>query len=172
VASPFAVFRRNQKILLATVGIAAMVAFVFLDPVMRYFSGPVQQANPVVVETNYGNLTRDQLDNLEFSRELVNQFLQRVSQQVIVSQVGQGNVDPRLVDNLVEQHFRFHSQQLMQRSEPGREAAAVETLVLAERAKQAGMVISDQAINDFLKQLTADSVSSEELQNIIHGLQP
>ena len=37
MASPFTVFRRNQKILLAASTVMAMFAFVLGDPMMKYF---------------------------------------------------------------------------------------------------------------------------------------
>ena len=52
MASPFRVFRKHQKVLIATLGILAMVAFVFLVPLMsllgggRGSGGPV---NPVII---------------------------------------------------------------------------------------------------------------------------
>ncbi|MEX0677218.1 MAG: hypothetical protein WD063_09095 [Pirellulales bacterium] len=172
MASPFAVFRRNQKILLATVGIGAMVAFVFLPPLTQYMGGSAKQANPVVVETDYGSFTQSELDNLEFSRDVVDRFLQRVTTKVIANQVGQGNLDARLYQTLAERHYMIWRQQLMARSQQGPEKAAIETLVLSRRAEQMGMVISDQAINDLLKQITDNSVTPAELQEIIRGLQP
>jgi hypothetical protein len=172
VASPFTVFRRNQKVLLAIVGIGAMVAFVFLDPLMRYIGAPRQEQNPVVVETNFGNLTRSELENLKYSRELVDRFLRQVAMQVIAAQIGQGTYDPRWMDSLAERQYQFWHQRLLGRSQGDTEQAAVETMVLARQAEQMGMVISDQAINDLLEQMTADSINSADLEKIIAGLQP
>jgi hypothetical protein len=172
VASPFTVFRRNQKIMLAVVGIGAMVAFVFLTPLMSYMSGSAAPANPVVVETNYGNLTVNELESLKYSRELVDRFLRQVTAQFVSNQAARGNLDPRLLDSLVDRQYSYWRQQLMSRSSQGPEQAAVETLVLSKRAEQLGMVISQQAINDKIKEITADSVSSAELQDVIRSLQP
>ncbi len=174
MASPFAVFRRNQKIMLAVVGIGAMVAFVFLGPLMQYMGSakPGVSKNPVVVETKYGNLTQSELESLRFQREIVDRFLQLATQQAIVRQVGQTNLDSRWLSSLVEQRYRMWRQELMGRSSQGPEGAAVETMILAERARQMGLVVTDQSINDLIKQVTADSVSAEELQQIVRKLQP
>jgi hypothetical protein len=174
VASPFAVFRRNQKIMLAVVGVAAMVAFVVFDPLMRYVGGSSRgkAENPVVVETRFGDLRASELQALRYQRTLVEQFLMRVTQQAVLKQFGQANIDSRWLTGAVQQQFAMWHGQIMQRSATGPEEAAVETMVLAERAKQMGLVISDQSINDMIKQLSANSLSAEELQQIIHTLQP
>ena len=89
MASPFAVFRRNQKVLLAIVAISAMVAFVFLDPLMKYI-GPSQKVeNPVVVETKYGALTHSQLDQLLQQRQIVERFLRMATSQTVLAQIAE-----------------------------------------------------------------------------------
>jgi hypothetical protein len=171
VASPFAVFRRNQKILLAVLGIGAMIAFVFLDPLMKYVGRSGKQENPVVVETKYGALKESDLANMRASRELLEAFLQRVSSETISAQVRDGVLDPRLAETAYQRWYLNWQQTLMGRSTPSPEESAVETLVLSKKAQQLGIVVSDRAINDFLKQVSGDSLTSDSLQQIIDGLQ-
>ncbi|HEX3726035.1 MAG TPA: hypothetical protein VHV08_07315 [Pirellulales bacterium] len=171
MASPFAVFRRNQKILLAIVGIGAMVAFVFLDPVMKYIGSSRTPENPVVVETKYGGLKESDLLAMRQSRELVDIFLQRVAAETINTQVKNGVLDPRMFDRAVQQwHGTWHDY-LMGRSTEAPEEAAVETYVLSRRAQQAGVIVNDRAVNEFLKQVSNDSLSRENLQEIVGSLQ-
>jgi len=158
--------------MLAVVGIAAMIAFVFLGPLMQYMGGGQKVENPVVVETRFGDLTASELDILRYQRDIVDRFLQRVTIERVARQLGQPNIDSRWLTGLVDQQYTGIKRELMQRSQEGPEAAAVETMVLAERARQMGMVISDQAINDLIKQLTADSISATELRDIIRSLSP
>lgn len=170
MASPFTVFRKNQKVLLAIVAITAMVAFVFLDPLMKYVGRTTKVENPVVVETRYGELTHGQLEGLRASRELVDRFLRMATAQTVMAQLEKGLFDPRLRDQAMNQLYGFWHQTLMGRSKAGPEEAAVETLVLSKRAEQLGMVVSDRAINDLLKQITDNSLSSEALQAVIREL--
>lgn len=171
MASPFAVFRRNQRILVAIAGITAMVAFVFLDPLMKYVGRTTKAENPVVVETRYGGLTGSQLDGLRYSRELVARFLQSVTAQTVLVQLEKGMIDPRLRDQAAQQLNTFWYQTLMGRSKLGPEEAAVETMVMAKKAEQLGMVVSDTAINDLIKQITDNSLDSGTLQAVINQLQ-
>jgi hypothetical protein len=172
VASPFAVFRRNQRVLLAVVAISAMIAFVFLDPVMKYVGGSARRIdNPIVVETKFGPLTYGQLESMRASRELVDRFLRAVTQETVIAQLNKGLIDPRLQNQAGTQLYSFWHQTLMGRSKPGPQESAVETLVLSKQAERLGMVVSDRAINDLIKQITDDSLSSESLQAVIAHLQ-
>lgn len=171
MASPFAVFRRNQRILVAIAGITAMVAFVFLDPLMKYVGSNAKAENPVVVETRYGGLTGSQLDGMRYSRELVARFLQNVTTQTVLVQLEKGLIDPRLREQAAGQLNSFWYQTLMGRSKLGPEEAAVETMVMAKKAEQLGMVVSDTAINDLIKQITDNSLDSATLQAVINQLQ-
>ncbi|MBI3837482.1 MAG: hypothetical protein HY288_06070 [Planctomycetia bacterium] len=171
MASPFAVFRRNQKILLAIVGIGAMVAFVFLDPLMKYVGRTRRQENPVVVQTKFGALTESEIAGIRQSRDLVDLFLKAVSVETVNAQIKKGAIDARMQDQALNQWYGYWREQLMVRSAPGPEEAAVETLVLSKKAQQLGMVVSDRAINDLLKQVTSDSLTSDALQTIVNSLQ-
>ncbi len=156
---------------MAIAGITAMVAFVFLDPVMKYVGRSAKAENPVVVETRYGGLTGGELDAMRYSREMVSRFLQNVTTQTVLVQMEKGLIDPRLRDQAAQQLYSFWFQTLMGRSKLGPEEAAVETLVMAKRAEQMGMVVSDAAINDLIKQITDNSLDSNTLQAVINQLQ-
>lgn len=172
MASPFSVFRRNQKMLLAIVGITAMVAFVFLDPLMRYVGRGQRVDNPVVVETRYGNLTQRELDNMRASRELLAMFLNRLADATVKAQIEKGLRDPRTYEMDVEQLYGFFRQQVMETGRSGEtsEKAAVETLVLSKKAQQLGLVITDQVINDLLRQITGQALTSADVMAIATGL--
>lgn len=171
MASPFTVFRRNQKIMIAILGVMAMVAFVFLDPLMQYLGNDrVASANPVVVETKYGDYKESDLIAIRDSRALVDAFLQRAVSATVDSQVQSQKFDPRMAQQISESMYMQWRNRLMQRSAQGPEAAAVETMVLANRARELGMVVSDQTINDLLAELTFDSLGPEQLTSIIHSL--
>ena len=170
MASPFAVFRRNQKILLAVVGIGAMVAFVFLDPLMRYLGRGRGPQNPVVVETKYGAYKESELASIRQSREVVDAFLRATSLETIDALIASGNLDVRMRDRIAENLYGGWKNEIMRRSKEGPEEAALETLILAKKAQQLGMVISDRTINEMLRQWTQDSLTSDSLQAIVNSL--
>ncbi len=79
MASPFAVFRRNQKLLLAIVAIGAMIAFVFLQPLVQYMSRSGVVENPVVVETEYGPLKQTDLYGMIETRRMADLLLRNLT---------------------------------------------------------------------------------------------
>ena len=69
MASPFTVFRKNQKVMLAVLTILAMFGFVFVPILMQSFgvgSGPV---NEVVVSSKYGDLRKSDIERLIQTRQ-------------------------------------------------------------------------------------------------------
>ena len=58
MASPFSVFRRNQKILLAISTVMIMLLFVIGDPLMKYINPHRGGQNPVVATTKLAPTTK------------------------------------------------------------------------------------------------------------------
>lgn len=173
MASPFSVFRKNQKVLMAVFGVAAMIAFVFLSPLAQYMGGGRPEGgNPVVVETKYGDLKASELDGLEYQRQLVDRFLQDLVGQSAAKQFSQPGMDNRWAQQIAQQQYVMWRNRIMMRSGGGPEEQALETMLMAERAKQMGLVVSDQTINDMIRQISSDSLTPAEVQTIIRGLQP
>jgi hypothetical protein len=149
MASPFSVFRRNQKIMMAVVTVAAMFAFVILDPLMKYVGRGAERTDPIVVETRYGGLHESDLQSLRQTRRTVEIFVQQMVQASVEGLAQQKQIDPRQISMAME--FQLNqTRRYFIRSKQNSEEAAVETYVLAKRAEQLGIVVSDVAINDFL----------------------
>ncbi len=143
MASPFTVFRKHQKVFLAVLALLAMIAFVFLSgPVFDALtSGNVQ--NPVVVRTKaYGDLTELELSHLLRQQNLVRTFFERVYWTL---------------------GFRLPV-------EPPSEESAVETWLLANRARELGMVISNQMINTYIQEMTGKRVSRDTLRQVLREM--
>ena len=172
VASPFAVFRRNQKVALAILTILSMVGFVFLEPIMKLIGGTNAPENPVVVETRYGNFTERDVQAMRGTRDLLDLFLRKVTVETVKAQINKGLRDPRDEAMAQQEWYGTYRAVLLQRTNPGPEAAAIETYVLAKTAERAGMMISDRAVNDFLRQLSADVLAPQQIEALIANLQP
>lgn len=140
MASPFSVFRRNQKVMIAVLGVLAMFAFVFL-PIMMESMGSRSQANPVVVTTKYGELRESDINALVTQRRKITSVLADV--------LGMAGAPPALAHQWVESRIG-----------PATEDAVVTSWVLARHAEEQGVVISDTTVNNFLKELTEDRVKA------------
>jgi len=86
MASPFSVFRKNQKVWMAGITIMAIFAFVFLGgPMSRLSSGPGGHDEAVVRTRKFGNLTRGNLQTLKLNRIVFNEFLNAVEASLAAS---------------------------------------------------------------------------------------
>jgi hypothetical protein len=188
MANPFSIFRRNQRIMLAVICVFAMFAFVFLDPLFKYLGRAGATVNPVVVEANSHSYRASELIALMDSRRIVKNFLQRLAMAWVQKGVDANQVSPRDAGSVAEATFERWRQELMDRSVPPEdiptdesgapregalsleEASAIQTVVLAAAAEQQGMVITDQAVNDYLELITKNLISPAEFEKIVGSL--
>ena len=61
MASPFHIFRKHQKALMAVAALFAIIAFVFLDPRITEYFFTRGTADKVMVRSDYGNLRESQV---------------------------------------------------------------------------------------------------------------
>ena len=149
MASPFRVFRKHQKLMLAGLTILAMFSFVFLGTISDLM-GTRQVQNPVVVRTSkYGKLT---LRDLAIMREDHRFFLQIIA-KIYTQALG---INPETSLKLVERNFGTISDEDL-----------VNNWLKSQRAEEIGMVISDQTINDFLQIITGGKLAAGDISTII-----
>jgi hypothetical protein len=154
MASPFHVFRKHQKILMAVTLLFAMFAFVFLGPIAGFAPGPTAAANPVVVTTAYGELRESDLQRMVRMRSILNDFLQQ-AYSLAVQAGGEPTAYPHVL-----------------RDERGEatERLVVHEMLMAKRAEQLGFTVNDATINHYLQALTAGAVPPERLRELIQGI--
>ncbi|MGD9127107.1 MAG: hypothetical protein PVH19_06980 [Planctomycetia bacterium] len=148
MASPFHVFRKNQKAMIATLGLLAIGAFVFLTPIAMYYSGRgpeggPENKNPVVVTTTqYGDLT---------ARDIVS--LQREQQALL-------NVFTDLIASSSGEMASFRMQLAKVFFGDTSEEAVVNDWLLTKRAKELGMEVSDATILAFVENICGDKIKA------------
>ena len=135
MASPFSIFRKNQKVMLAVITILAMFAFVFL-PIFMDQMGSTRAQNPVAVKTSkYGELHESSIENFLEDHRKVLATLTEVLQMA--------GAPPALAGRILEASFG-----------PATMENVVNSWLLARYAEQMGMVMSNQAVNGWLKMIT------------------
>jgi len=147
MASPFSIFRRHQKVLLAVLGILCMFSFIFIPIFMDSLSSGAAQID-TVVSTKDGPVNGAQLESMVRTRAIVNRFLFEA--------------------------MSYAAGRPMQREDilgPTTPEAVVETWILSKKAEAVGIKISDEAITEFLRQRTADRVTTDEFNKIMNNLQ-
>jgi hypothetical protein len=150
MASPFRIFRKHQKVMIATLGILAMIAFVFLDPLMSLVGGRGGgggRTNDVVVSWDDGELRESDMQRLLRMRAILNHFVQTAWQLGALASGLEGGAPPDLG--------------------PVTERAVFQTELFAQAARAEGFVVSDATVNRYIKRITRDNVTSARLREII-----
>jgi hypothetical protein len=147
MAGSFDIFRKYQRQGLAALAILAMVAFFVLPPFLQMGSGRAS-GDPVVVSWKGGRLRRSELDYAVSMRSAVNRFLMMAESMAFNRQPTGAGVFQEDAESVVRMEL------------------------LAREAAANGIVISDEAVNDFLDRYTAKRLRSEQLSEIIERLRP
>ncbi len=151
MTSPFRVFRKKQKVMIAALGILIMFAFVILPNLDRSFQGRGSGAdNPVMIEWSYGEIRSRELSRKVQGRRMLQAFLYEAAQIGVFASREMPKAIP-IIDSNTNVNERD----------------TVQTLVLATAAEELDFVVSDAAINHYLMQLTNNSVDSVQLRSLV-----
>jgi hypothetical protein len=149
MASPFSIFRRRQKVMIAALGVLTMFAFVFIPIIMQGMGGQTQTDPVAVKTTKFRNLRESELDELMKRRRKV---------RLVFAELGaRAGMDPSRAEAFVEYFIG-----------PATEEAVVDTWLRARCAEELGIVVNDQAINTFIEQWTANRVKSDDILATFH----
>lgn len=165
MASPFSLFRKNQKVMMAALVLLAMVAFVLSDAIDfsgRGAGGGAGQ-DPVVVESKYFDLKESDIDRAIGDRLLVHQILTKAASELRLKnelnrfqQQFQG-LPPEF---LQEQLGRMQAQVVQQTHADvvnfigsADETSVVESITLADTARRLGVRVSNERVEGFIYSL-------------------
>ena len=171
MASPFSIFRRNQKVLMAGLTIMAMIGFTFLSWfTIGSMSNPAAD-RAVITTTTYGKVRQAELSALLRDRHLVLNFLDQAQWQATLATLPAG-INP----SMLEQFRRYQTQQtyamLRQMFGDTTERSVGETWLLARRAEELGIVVGDSAVAQFIKDYIkastrGGSLSAADMQKVL-----
>ncbi len=133
MASPFHVFRKHQKWLMAVATILAMFAFVFVSPFARFGGGGTNRQQQVYATWQFGDITRAEVDQRVALRYALNDFMRKAI-------FG----DSRDLPAVLQQFTPFSEDK----------DRVLDAIVLHKKAEQMGLAISDQEINQFIDGIT------------------
>lgn len=165
MSSPLTFFRRNQKTLLGVFGVLLMIVFVvelgWNPGTSTPTTGPKQEA---VVTWKHGKLYERDLWAMREAHNLVVRFLDLLVQKTIEAKgqpkgLGVTVVNGRVFDPGIPRSYA--------------EEDLVQTMILAQKAEDLGVRLSDDAIQEFLETLSDDVVPSSQfgalLKEATHG---
>ena len=145
MASPFRIFRKNQKLWMAGITIMAIIAFVFMGNPMQSLAR-MGGSIPSVVKTRFGNLTQYEVNDLRGKRVMLSRFLQSLAFAQRSNEQAARNVNG--VIGLLG---------------PDTEDEAIHRWVYARTAEAMGVVVDNKAVNDLLTLLTAGTPEPQKL---------
>jgi hypothetical protein len=146
MASPFAMFRKRQKLWMAVACLLAIIAFVFLPNMGSLLSDTKGQEDLVVVKTKkYGDLRLSGMQRLRSQKQKV--------RAVLVELVQQAGLDPARAEDLFNRTFGKITDDNL-----------VDTWLKVQRAQEIGMVISDDTVTRFLEEWTAKRVPIDRIE--------
>lgn len=134
MSSPFASFRKNQKMMMAILGVMVMVAFLILPPLLDYAQQQPGAADVDVVSTRYGVLKASDIERLARRRLLVTQYINNARSSVNLGPI-QGN--------------------LFGDTQP---ESLVQTMLLARKAEEVGLYVPDDRVVALLDMATDKKV--------------
>jgi hypothetical protein len=155
MASPFSIFRKYGKSLMAVLVVMLMVGWGVLGILqnMQESRSPHSQ-DPIVVSSTHGELTENKLLQLRQQKNLVRTFLARV-----------------MTMKAQPQFAFFVERQINQLIGGFSDEALVDDWFLSKEADSRGIVIPDVAVDKFLDGVTGGQVRAEEYRQVLLTLQ-
>ncbi len=163
MAHPFRYFRKHQKAFMAVAVIIAMFVFVIGDYMVASIGqGGGQSPSEVITSWKGGRLTRMEIEVLTQRRYFLSQFLERLRLEGARRLMEEGGTPmmPSVPNFVFGEGMRPQDVQL----------GVVTTRILSEQAKKAGITISDEVINHFLKETSFRRVTDAEMISLLQGL--
>jgi hypothetical protein len=172
MSSPFDIFRKHQKLLLAVFGVMLMVVFTVgysLSQMASEGEGGGGAQNAVAVKWTDGQLTQGQLEGVRSLRMYLSGFLVRVHQEAL----GKGAFAEQQQQRMQawqngDFSFRLPYAPIFEPGDASNEGT-VRRMVLANRARQQGFVVTDDQIWKYLDGLVDKKTSRKELAGLIKG---
>ncbi|HEX4132946.1 MAG TPA: hypothetical protein VHZ24_23135 [Pirellulales bacterium] len=174
MASTFHVFRKNQRLLMAVFGVLLMIAFT-LSSVPAFLADRASPQNPLIATTRFGNIHAYDVAEMLEQRNIVKQFLFQIMIQArmldwidnMQRQFGQDLqklLSPQTLQGIQARLGNDLQFELSQTIGPSTERSVVETRLQAQLGEREGVVISDDAITEYIRLQSGDRVSGEQMK--------
>ncbi len=160
MASPFSLFRKHQKVFLAVAAVLAMVVFVFADMFTSMMSSDQNgREDTVVTSWSGGEITVGEIRNLQQRRYFISEVLQNIyaGGRSRVEAEGGTNIEPSVTPFFINRDAK---------PETVAEQVVFDR-VLADLAKDSGMVVSDEIINHYLGEIGLGRVEDGEISQVL-----
>lgn len=163
--SPFAFFRKHQRVGMVILTVMAMFAFVFLDQTFRGMGGSGAHANQVAVKIKGGNLTYDKIAQLISERVAANRFIEAVA-RAIIEDYPKDQSAQLIARGVMQQQFGrdFPGDS---ETEQGLQTSVMWGHVMRLEAKRLGLVVDDRMVESYITRMSAHRLSADRFQEIL-----
>jgi hypothetical protein len=134
-------FRKHQKKWMAALMVLCMASFVILPTVADLVSDRESQ-DPIAATTSFHDFHESEMTRLRDTRAKLNAFMQ--------------NAVGLSTNRLVQDYFG-----------PVSDESVIDTLIMSRKADRMGLVINDEAINNFLKEATVNRITPDQMRQLI-----
>lgn len=166
MASPFAFFRKYQRIGMAFLAIGAMFLFTF-DIVINNWSRGGRAAgggsSPTVVTTSKGRLSRDELQRVGMEQSYANRFLIEATQRGLPK-------ESRGEELRGLQGYLFDYSGLTTTGERDSDEALLMAWILRDKAAELGVVVSDERVRGYIQEATSGLISPTIHKEVLREL--
>jgi hypothetical protein len=164
----FRSIRKRQKTWLAVLGVMCIIAFTVGSVATLDFRSGGASQDPVVVTTKYGDISESEIQQMLQARTILNQFMLRLVQETATA-IKQEKVRPDLTD---QQLYQFLERQLQSLGmlRPASETSVIEQLIVQRKAADLGVVVSDTTINEFLRRVTMNMITADQLRTLLSSM--
>ncbi len=158
--SPFKIFRKHQKVVLAGLTLMAMIGFGLGDILTKMGrTGGSRQASKDVVETNVGSLSQIEMSHLVMRRTTLHRF--------VVSAYFASHPEMRSL----AQYKDFTQSIVYQWAFGGASRPELlESWLFRHEARQMGIVVTDPQIRDYIQGFTDNKLSTRTFSNILEQM--
>ncbi len=160
MASPFSVFRKNQTYWMAALVVIAIISFIVapaLEQVISGSSAALRANRSRLVSWNGGTIDEQHARRLQQIHGLSQTFLRRLVSEVLM----RGGI-PRVPG------FEMQNQQsfTLGLNEYNDQLSVIQTKLFAERAKLAGITVSRETVDFYIRQLTDRKIDDETYKKL------
>jgi hypothetical protein len=148
MASPFRYFRKNQKVMLAVVGIISMFAFVFIGPWSGMGKSSAASTDPEVFSWKFGSVKTRELNDRLRLRRAINMFLKECGTLA-------GTPPQMIMSKLFG---------------PENEQGVVFSMLFQKKAQEMGIVVTDGMVNRYIADVTNDKLRPEQVREVLRSL--
>jgi hypothetical protein len=161
MASPLTTIRKYDKVLLAVFGVLLMISFLVADP-LSFLTGAKGGGGGGGGQSHYavtfkgGGLTNEQLQRMHRADSLCDQLLMEVAREAQIL-----NAQPHMFPEHEDPRFA----QFMP-PEPRTESRLMRNRLLALKAHELGLSLSNDDIDDLINRMSNDSVGKPEIKKM------